>query len=269
MYFEKPDFFSKTFLSLAFFFIFIFFSSNVCAREITITWEPSNEPKLSHYIVYWGVEPGVYTSNSGKIGLVTEYKIVIPDNDQIYFFAVTAVDTSGLESDYSNEVNTCTVVFSLKSGWNLISIPDISANISVVEAFGPIMSNIINIWSYENGTWYAYPYDSRYSNLSTIKPWQGLWIHMRNNAEISFMPKTYNNIYLTKGWNLVRFSSPVSQDIQDAISSIQGNIVSIWAFQNDKWKVYDPLNPFLSDLQALEPGPGYWINAKKACLWTH
>ncbi len=75
------------------------------AREITLTWEANSEPDLSHYVVYWGTSSGNYTSNSGNIGLVTEYSVIIPD-EGVYFFAVTAVDTAGLESDYSNEVNT-------------------------------------------------------------------------------------------------------------------------------------------------------------------
>jgi fibronectin type 3 domain-containing protein len=76
------------------------------AREVTLTWEPNSEPDLSHYIVYWGTASGTYTQNSGNIGLVTEYKVDIPNDNIVYFFAVTAVDTAGLESDYSNEVHT-------------------------------------------------------------------------------------------------------------------------------------------------------------------
>lgn len=270
MYFENSDRFFKTFVSLSFFFIFIFFSSNVCARDVTLTWKANSGPDISHYIVYWGIEPGVYTYNSGNIGLVTGYTISNLDDDQDYFFAATAVNTSDLESNFSEGVNVCTVAFSLEKGWNLISVPDIYANISVKEAFGPILSSIINIWSYENGTWCVYPYNPNFSNLTTIKPWQGLWIKMRNNAEISFAPITYNGVYLAKGWNLVRFTLPESQDIQSAISSINvnGNVKSVWTYQEGKWLVYDPLNPYLSDLKTLEPGPGYWINIKNPCQWT-
>lgn len=269
MYLEKSCRLFNNFLTVTFFFLLILFSSEVTAREVTLTWEANSEPDLSHYIVYWGTKPGVYTNNSGNIGLVTEYKTYIPDDDQTYFFAVTAVDTSGLESDFSNEVNTGSVVFSLNRGWNLISIPDISTNISVQEAFGPIMSSIINISAYENGTWCVYPYNPQYATLSVIKPWQGLWLNMKNSETIAFMPKTYNSVYLVKGWNLVRFTLPISMATQDAISSIYANVASIWTYQEGRWKVYDPLNPYLSDLQTLEPGPGYWINVKKACLWTH
>jgi hypothetical protein len=131
------------------------------------------------------------------------------------------------------------------------------------------MNSIYNIWSYENGTRRTYPYYQGYITFTVIKPWQGLWLNMRNNETISFTPKSYNSVYLIKGWNLVRFTLSESKDIQSAISSIYGNVTSIWTYKDGKWMVFDPLNPYLSDLQTLEPGPGYWINAKKACLWTH
>lgn len=76
------------------------------ALTVTLTWENNSEPDISHYIVYWGTTTGTYTWNSGNIGLVTTYTVTIPDGTQVYYFAVTAVDGEGLESDYSNEVNT-------------------------------------------------------------------------------------------------------------------------------------------------------------------
>jgi fibronectin type 3 domain-containing protein len=76
-------------------------------RTISLTWDANSEPDMSHYIVYWGTASGNYTQNSGNIGLVTVYsrEITPPaDSKTTYYFAVTAVDTSGLESDFSNEV---------------------------------------------------------------------------------------------------------------------------------------------------------------------
>lgn len=37
---------------------------------------------------------------------MTEYTVSIPNTRDVYYFAVTAIDDSGLESDFSNEVNT-------------------------------------------------------------------------------------------------------------------------------------------------------------------
>lgn len=79
---------------------------SVSARHIILTWDPNSEPDISHYIVYWGTESGNYTSNSGNTGLGTRYERDIPDDGQTYYFAVTAVNEAGLESDFSNEVNT-------------------------------------------------------------------------------------------------------------------------------------------------------------------
>ncbi len=84
----------------------LLFSIAVNAREVTLQWDPNSEPDLSHYVVYWGENSGEYSNNSGDIGLVTTYSAILPDDGQIYYFAVTAVDEAGLESDYSNEVNT-------------------------------------------------------------------------------------------------------------------------------------------------------------------
>jgi fibronectin type 3 domain-containing protein len=88
-------------------FILLLFSSFVYGEKLTLTWNANSEPDLSHYIVYWGTTSRNYTFNSGNIGLVIMYtKEVIPpeDAETTYYFAVTAVDTSGLESDFSNEV---------------------------------------------------------------------------------------------------------------------------------------------------------------------
>jgi fibronectin type 3 domain-containing protein len=85
--------------------LIIISAATVSARQVTLSWEPNSEPDLSHYIVYWGTSSGNYNSNSGNIGLVTEYSVTIPDVGQ-YFFSVTAVDEAGLESDFSNEVST-------------------------------------------------------------------------------------------------------------------------------------------------------------------
>ena len=85
-----------------FFFSVIFFLlcvTSVTAREVTLNWDSNSEPDLSHYVVYWGISSGDYSDNSGDIGLVTEYSVEIPDDGHVYFFAVTAVDESGLESD--------------------------------------------------------------------------------------------------------------------------------------------------------------------------
>ena len=75
-------------------------------------------------------------------------------------------------------------------------------------------------------------------------------------------------INLIKGWNLVGYNSAASQNIADALASIAGNVVSVWAYKNDSWQFYDPANPGFSDLTTMSPGYGYWIKSNGACTWT-
>jgi len=90
------------------FVILMIFSISVSAmgREVTLSWDANTEDNLSYYTIYWGTASGNYSQNSGDIGLVTEYTVDIPDDGQSYYFAATAVNTAGLESDFSNEVST-------------------------------------------------------------------------------------------------------------------------------------------------------------------
>ena len=91
---------------LLFTIMFLLVAVSVHAREITLIWDANTEQDLDHYVVYWGIETGNYTNNAPTEGLENTFMQVIPDDGQTYYFAVTAVDTTGLESDYSNEVNT-------------------------------------------------------------------------------------------------------------------------------------------------------------------
>jgi hypothetical protein len=76
------------------------------ALDITLTWDANTEPDMDHYVLYWGTASGDYANNDRTAGLETTKTVTIPNDDQVYYFALTAVDTSGLESDFSNEVST-------------------------------------------------------------------------------------------------------------------------------------------------------------------
>ena len=69
------------------------------------------------------------------------------------------------------------------------------------------------------------------------------------------------DINLNTGWNLISLNNqPTDTDISSVLSSISGKYVSVWAYIDGGWKVYDPENPGFSDLTTMEVGRGYWIN---------
>ncbi len=98
---------------------------------------------------------------------------------------------------------------------------------------------------------------------------RGYWINMTESATLTVSGSTpSNSIELANGWNLVGYNSSTSQSVSDALESIEGKYVSVWAYVNGTWKVYDPANPGFIDLSTMEPGYGYWINVTEAYTST-
>jgi hypothetical protein len=79
------------------------------------------------------------------------------------------------------------------------------------------------------------------------------------------------SVTLHQGSNLISlYRQPDDVDISSVLSSISGKYVSVWAFIQNSWRVYDPANPGFSDLTAMESGRGYWIEmSEPATLLTY
>jgi len=83
--------------------IFSLAASNAPAQSVTLAWDPSStESQVAGYWVYYGGSHRNYT-NRVDAGLNTSGVISNLTAGTVYFFAVTAYSTDGLESDYSDE----------------------------------------------------------------------------------------------------------------------------------------------------------------------
>ena len=76
--------------------------SNAPPQSVTLAWDPSPGTNvIANYNVYYGVASATYT-NVVAAGTNTTVSISNLVAGTTYYFAATAVDTSGLESDYSS-----------------------------------------------------------------------------------------------------------------------------------------------------------------------
>ncbi len=75
----------------------------VYASSVTLAWDPSPDAGVTGYRIYFGGVTGNYT-NSATVGDVTTATIGNLNTNRTYFFAAVAYDSSGVESDFSNEV---------------------------------------------------------------------------------------------------------------------------------------------------------------------
>jgi hypothetical protein len=74
------------------------------AGDVTLEWDPNTETDLAGYKIYYGTASGSY-STPIPIGLQSTYTITGLEPGT-YYFAVTAFNSDGLESAFSNEVST-------------------------------------------------------------------------------------------------------------------------------------------------------------------
>ena len=73
----------------------------------TLAWDTVTATNLSGYRIYYGTAPGTYLQALGQglnVGNVATYTLMGLTSGTRYYFAVTAFDTSGVESAFSNEV---------------------------------------------------------------------------------------------------------------------------------------------------------------------
>lgn len=84
----------------------LIFAVAQCARAqraITLAWEPNDEPDLAGYFIHYGLASGAYSTKT-NVGLRTTNTISGLLEGLTYYFAVTAYNTAGLESEPSNEI---------------------------------------------------------------------------------------------------------------------------------------------------------------------
>lgn len=72
-------------------------------NTVTLAWDPSPEPDVAGYILYYGPASTVYT-NSIDVGNAVTGRVSGLTVSATYFFVVTAYNTAGLQSDPSNEI---------------------------------------------------------------------------------------------------------------------------------------------------------------------
>jgi len=74
---------------------------------VRLQWDPPPDPSVTGYNLYYGVGSRSYT-NKTAVGNVTNATVQLPARNQQFYFAATAYNAVGLESDFSNEATYVT-----------------------------------------------------------------------------------------------------------------------------------------------------------------
>lgn len=76
------------------------------SNSVSLAWDAVSAPGLSGYRMYYGTTSRTYQQTLGQgasVGNVTTYTVMGLSSGTRYYFAVTAIDSLGNESAYSNE----------------------------------------------------------------------------------------------------------------------------------------------------------------------
>jgi hypothetical protein len=82
----------------------LFSTATAFSAQVTLAWDPNTETNLTGYKLYYGFESGNYT-HTIDVGNQTSYSISDLESNVVHYFAATAYDSSGNESDFSEEVS--------------------------------------------------------------------------------------------------------------------------------------------------------------------
>ena len=75
----------------------------ICADQVTLAWDPNLDSDVAGYILYYGTQSRYYDYDV-DVGEYTSITISGLVEDVMYYFAVTAYDVEGNESDFSAEI---------------------------------------------------------------------------------------------------------------------------------------------------------------------
>jgi len=101
--------------------------SSLSAGSVTLAWDPSPDAGVVAYRIYYGPTSQGYT-NFLQVGNVTNASIVGLIEGATYYFGATAVDGSGLESDFSNETSSTVPAPVGNQSPTLNALPNITIN---------------------------------------------------------------------------------------------------------------------------------------------
>jgi len=96
--------FPALFLIGSFFFLLLALAGQARAEQVSLAWDANTEPDLGGYKLYYGTASQAY-SQGINVGKNTQVTVSNLSQGVTYFFAVTAYNLQGAESDYSNEIH--------------------------------------------------------------------------------------------------------------------------------------------------------------------
>lgn len=170
----------------------------------------------------------------------------------------------------------------LSPGWNLVSFSNLSSAVLVADAFASISGSYTQVYAYDSlapgGPWLHYVPggDPAGNTLMMVDGTHGYWVEVTSPCTLQFTsasaPSSSPSIPLHAGWNLVAYPRMSPKAVSEALASIAGQVLLVYAADPavpGGWLRYNPGAPaWASTLTTFRPGAGYWIKVSADTVWT-
>lgn len=110
---DSPKLLLKIWFGVIIMLVGLLWSKTSADMSVTLAWDPNPEPDIAAYVIYYGITPRMY-AHATNVGNVTCASVHGLEECTVYYFAITAVSTAGLESDFSDEVTNWTHCVSIR-----------------------------------------------------------------------------------------------------------------------------------------------------------
>jgi len=204
----------------------------------------------------------------------------------VYSYAAAGIYTVTLivnEGKLNSNPSTTTVdirhiqeiTISLDAGWNLISLYLQPTDTSLSSVLSSADGKYDSVWTYDStaGQWskYVVGIPPFLNDLDRMESGVGYWIMMNQPATlIAQGTPSSSAIPMKTGWNLVGYTSQTSMPIQNYTPTVGVKCNAIWTYNSEsgEWLRFDASVPeFLNNMNSLQPGNGYWIEANQDFVW--
>ncbi len=154
----------------------------------------------------------------------------------------------------------------LQSGWNLISVPFDSYDMTIRSRLWSISGSYDSVKAFSLGSWLSYRPGAEpgLNTLGSIDRTRGYWVHVTEPCvlQVSGVRSESTSITLNAGWNLVGYPT------------LNGSVTlsgALWGTGADMAEGFDPTSPYIKVLEPsyiMKPGEGYWVHVPADTVWV-
>jgi fibronectin type 3 domain-containing protein len=243
-------------------------------KQIILSWSKNTEPNIAGYNIYRSDKMDATIGEKIATTTNTSYTDVNVVNNKIYYYTVTAYNTSGYESEPSNLVRIApyTNKFTLKGNiWQMVSVPFVLENLLTTSIYPA--ESAIYIWDEE----LQYdPVYAKYKVPDKILLGLAYWIKLPSDTEITYKGGIFdiNKEYIIPikiGWNQI--ANPYVYNLNFAGAEINdgSNVLPIYEAVNSEkigssiyWYSTEDVNNIgyrgiNCNNAILKVGEGYWL----------